>query len=119
MQYKDFNNFTWEELSYLQYKDLMLGKLELLKQVNQSAEVPPEVVNKIRFLYSELAKSISDPSLRPPADKEALTLAIVFEYLGYLITIKETTEISISIFNFIKPHLYELISFLIAYFNIQ
>lgn len=89
MQYKDLENFTWEELSYFKWEDLMLGKLELLKQAKQDSEVPPEIVEKVRTLCSDLAKSIGDSSICPPADKKKFT-------------IKTFNDFSTAIFNAIR-----------------
>lgn len=112
MDWGGMKKYTWKELSYFQWEDLMLGELEFLKQANQKEEIPKEIVDKIKASVSELAESIPEISISFPSDKKTWTREDVFKILEFCLSVRSFLDFATKDYSLIKPVVLEIIGLL-------
>ena len=101
MNYNDLSNFTYEELSNFTHAQLMLGKLELLEEANSNPHIPDELMDKLYELSNQVLSKYNNPAIVLPKNKKNLTWKDIVTFMGYAVTIKEFTKMSLDIIEFL------------------
>lgn len=89
MKYDDLKAFTWDELSYFEWRDLLQERLDLLKQVDQNATIPEEIATKLYDLCQEVVKEVDSPEAEKLKNVSMKRFGDVILFLDIAITVSK------------------------------